>query len=85
MNIRQRPVLTDLEGNPVVAPLLYEEPFSYDPQFAPVGQPWRYVFPRRPSTFDPNDRPDFTVPMPGYDYTPWKWVPPAGPVAPPDQ
>jgi hypothetical protein len=43
------------------------------------------VFPHQPSTSDPNDHPDFTVPMPGYDYTPWKWVPPADPVAPLDK
>ena len=52
---------TPTSGDGVTPPAMGEGPF-----IEKVGRPWRYVFPRQPSSSDPGQCRDVTVPMPEY-------------------
>lgn len=64
MNTRNKNNLTDFF--PTLAPVPRGEFDSVGafPTFEPIGRPWRYEFPHRPSTSDPTAQPLFTVPEP---------------------
>lgn len=70
MNIRRRSVITTLDGEQIFTPLYQDDAFGAEPEYEPVGQPWRYEFPHQPSSSDPDSQPDFTVPVPGSESIP---------------
>ena len=62
-------------------PLPASHRFGYEPTFLSVGQPWHYEFPYQGSSAVPELRPRFTMPVPGYESTPFPAPPPDDPAA----
>lgn len=74
MNIRRQPTFVTINGDRIVEPIDTLELIGAEPEFEPVGRPWRYEFPHQPSSSDPDAQPDFTVPVPGSESTPCSGV-----------
>lgn len=65
MNIRRRSEVLDFSTVPTTDPNAVPLPLGHEPGFHTVGRPWRYEFPRQPSSSDPATQPRFTVSFPG--------------------
>ena len=64
MNTRRLPGDPGATQTTTNEPCTVTQPLGVEPGFQPVGVPWRYEFPRQPSSSDPSYQPSFTVPVP---------------------
>jgi hypothetical protein len=64
MNVHRQPQNADFFTVATKEPSVAFESLATGPTFQPVGRPWRYEFPHRPSTSDPAAHTPFTVPFP---------------------